>query len=127
MIEQLTDWISRFLEAGTAVWRRLVRLYHPATLKERGLMWSTGLLFLTLLLLTHAVRFLKLSFFLSWWAYSFPMAAVTIATLLMYQQLQLVFFKWLGAGLLGLLTLIIVTLLVKTISAVIRRDSAVED
>lgn len=50
MIEQLTDWISRFLEAGTAVWRRLVRLYHPATLKERGLMWSTGLLFLTLLL-----------------------------------------------------------------------------
>src|SRR5690606_24186982 len=54
-------------------------------------------LFLTLLLLTQAGRFLKLSFFLSWWAYSFPMAAVTIATLLMYQQLQLVFFKWLGA------------------------------
>lgn len=84
-------------------------------------------LFLTLLLLTQAGRFLKLPFFLSWWAYSFPMAAVTIATLLMYQQLQLVFFKWLGAGLLGLLTLIILTLLAKTLIAVIRRDSAVED
>ncbi|MEZ5509761.1 MAG: SLAC1 anion channel family protein [Gammaproteobacteria bacterium] len=84
-------------------------------------------LFLTLLLLTQAGRFLKLPFFLSWWAYSFPMAAVTIATLLMYQQLQLGFFKWLGAGLLGLLTLIILTLLVKTLIAVIRRDSAVED
>lgn len=50
MIEQLTDWISRFLEGGAAAWRRLVHLYHPTTLKERGLMWSTGLLILTLFL-----------------------------------------------------------------------------
>jgi tellurite resistance protein len=45
------------------------------------------------------------------------MAAITITTLLMYQQLQLSFFKELAIVLLGLLTLIIATLLVKTVQA----------
>ncbi|MFP3442800.1 hypothetical protein R0K18_34200, partial [Pantoea sp. SIMBA_133] len=39
-------------------------------------------LFLTLMLLTQTTRFIKLDFFLSWWAYSFPIAAITIASFL---------------------------------------------
>lgn len=50
VINALTDWISRALEASQRLWRGLGRLYHPATLKERGLMWSGGLLSLTLFL-----------------------------------------------------------------------------
>ena len=50
-------------------------------------------IFLTLMLVTQARRFLKLEFYLSWWAYSFPSAAITIATLLMYERLQLPFFR----------------------------------
>lgn len=51
MINRLTDWISRALEAMQRFWQAVRRLYHPATLRERGLVWSTGVLFVTLLVL----------------------------------------------------------------------------
>lgn len=84
-------------------------------------------IFLTLMLLTQASRFLRLEFFLSWWAYSFPMAAMTIATFLMYEQLQLLFFKWLGLALLGLLTALIAVLIAKTAQAIRRRAICIEE
>lgn len=84
-------------------------------------------LFLTLMLFTQASRFLKLQFFLSWWAYSFPMAAITIATLSMYQLLGNPFFKWLGAILLVLLVVLIAGLLVRTAVAVSRREICIEE
>jgi len=40
-------------------------------------------LFIFVLLLTMIKQFIKLQFFISWWAYTFPMAALTIATILM--------------------------------------------
>lgn len=43
-------------------------------------------LFLTLLLASNALRFFRLRFFLSTWAYSFPLAAMTIATLIMAEH-----------------------------------------
>ncbi|PIE41690.1 MAG: C4-dicarboxylate ABC transporter [Gammaproteobacteria bacterium] len=84
-------------------------------------------LFLTIMLLTQIGRFIKLKFFLSWWAYSFPSAAVTIATLLMYQHLQLSFFKYLGSVFLLLLTLLITGLLVRTLKAVFNQEICIED
>lgn len=84
-------------------------------------------LFLTLMLLTQAGRFVRLKFFLSWWAYSFPMAAITIATLLMYHELQLPIFKGLAILLLGLLTLLVATLLFKTVQAMIRKEICIEE
>jgi tellurite resistance protein len=84
-------------------------------------------IFLTLMLLTQVGRFARLQFFLSWWAYSFPMAAITIATTLMYQQLQLPFFKGLALGLLALLSLIILTLVVKTLQATLRKEICIEE
>lgn len=86
-----------------------------------------GAIFLTLMLLTQAGRFVRLQFFLSWWAYSFPLAAMTIATFLMYQQLQLPFFKWVGVLLLALLSLIILTLIIKTVQAMQRKEICVEE
>lgn len=84
-------------------------------------------LFLTLMLLTQVPRFVKLQFFLSWWAYSFPMAAITIATLGMYEALDLAFFKWLGGALLVLLVVLIAGLLARTAVAVSRREICVEE
>ncbi|MGP9831824.1 SLAC1 anion channel family protein [Marinobacter sp. NSM] len=84
-------------------------------------------LFLTLMLFTQVSRFLKLQFFLSWWAYSFPMAAITIATLTMYQRLDSPFFKWLGVALLGLLMLLISGLVLRTAIAVRRREICIEE
>lgn len=84
-------------------------------------------LMLTLLLASNAVRFLKAKFFLSAWAYSFPLAAMTIATLLMKQRLGGVAFEWMSMVLLGVLTLIVATLFVRTLLAVARREICVEE
>jgi len=75
-------------------------------------------LFFTLLMLTQVTRFLRLRFFLSWWAYSFPLAAITLATLLMYEISDNRFFYGLGLVLLALLTLVVIFLLYRTLQAV---------
>jgi tellurite resistance protein len=75
-------------------------------------------LFLTLLLLIQAPRFSRLQFFLSWWAYSFPLAAITIATLLMYRIHKQVGFAVIGWLLLSILTLVVTFLLYRTLKAV---------
>lgn len=74
-------------------------------------------LFLTLLLFTQVHRFLRLPFGLSWWAYSFPLAAMTAATFLMYEETQAVFFRYLGYFLHLVVTAVVVILLVKTFAA----------
>jgi len=75
-------------------------------------------LFLTLLLVTQIGRFVRIEFYLSWWAYSFPLAAITIATLIMYEQTGLPAFAAVGWVLLTFVTLIVVYLLYRTASAV---------
>ena len=76
-------------------------------------------LFFSLFLLTQAPRLARLPFFLSWWAYSFPLAAITIASWVMYQVIGLVAFKFIALFFLTLVTLIVSLLVVKTIQAVI--------
>jgi len=71
-------------------------------------------LFLTLLLLTQAPRFARLPFFLSWWAYSFPLAAIGIASLVMYEHSEKTGYYLIGMGLLGLLTALVILLIVRT-------------
>jgi tellurite resistance protein len=75
-------------------------------------------LFLTLLLTTQVSRFWGLSFYLSWWAYSFPLAAISIATLIMYQLTEEIAFAAIGWILLGLVTLVVVYLIYRTARAV---------
>lgn len=83
-------------------------------------------LFFTLLLFVQVQRFARLPFFLSWWAYSFPLAAITIATLIMARDTGLAAYSWLGGGLLTLLTAVIAMLLGRTALAVARREICVE-
>lgn len=71
-------------------------------------------LFLTLLLVTQVGRFVRIEFYLSWWAYSFPLAAITIASLVMYEKTGLVAFAAIGWALLTFVTLIVVYLLYRT-------------
>ncbi|MFH0934803.1 MAG: SLAC1 anion channel family protein [Pseudomonadota bacterium] len=83
-------------------------------------------LFFTLLLFVQIKLFARLKFFLSWWAYSFPIAAITIATLVMAKETGLAFYSWLAMGLLGILTLVIAMLLTRTALAVLRHEICVE-
>jgi tellurite resistance protein len=83
-------------------------------------------LFLTLLLFMQIRRFSKLPFFLSWWAYSFPIAAITISTFTMFELKQQPFYLGLGAILLTIITMVIALLVVRTLIAIFRKKICVE-
>jgi tellurite resistance protein len=78
-------------------------------------------LFMTVLVLYLARRFLRIRFYLSFWAYSFPMAAITIAVLRYEAMTQQAWCRPVALLLYGLLTGIIVLLVVKTLVAVKNR------
>ena len=84
-------------------------------------------LFLTLLQVVHIRRFTRLAFTLSWWAYSFPLAAVTIATLVMADLTGLALYAVLGYLLLAFLTAVMVLLVVRTVMAVRRHGICVPE
>jgi len=84
-------------------------------------------LFFTLLVFTQFKKFSKLQFFLSWWAYSFPMAAISIATMVMYQKTDNIIFSAMGIALLALLTLFISMLIVKTATAIMDKQICVAE
>jgi tellurite resistance protein len=84
-------------------------------------------LFFTLLLFTQLRWFTRLRFFLSWWAYSFPLAAITVATLAMFEHTGGIVFLRLSGILLGIATVVIAGLLARTAMAVIRREICVEE
>jgi tellurite resistance protein len=79
-------------------------------------------LFMTLLLLVQAPRFMKIPFSLSWWAYSFPLAAITVATLLMYEETGKPYFRLISYLLVALVTTLIIFLLYKTFVAARRNQ-----
>lgn len=78
-------------------------------------------LFLTLLLLTQAPRFARLPFFLSSWAYSFPLAAITIASLAMYKHSGKPGYYVIGLSLLVLVSALVAMLLLRTAAAIRKR------
>ena len=77
-------------------------------------------LFLTLLLFSQARYFLRLKFYLSWWAYTFPLAAISIASLLMFELGRGEAYRWIGAGLLVLLSLVVTFLVIRTSVEIMR-------
>ena len=89
------------------------------------ILYFVGLAF-TLILATQLRHFTRLKFFLSWWAYSFPLAAITIATLIMAEDTGLAFYYRLATMLLAILTLVVAALTARTLLAVARREVCVE-
>ena len=77
-------------------------------------------LFMAVLLASNTLRFLRIPFFISAWACSFPLTAFTLATLTMSAYLP--GFTVLAGGLLIFLTLLITALTVRTLVAVWRRQ-----
>lgn len=84
-------------------------------------------LFLVLLLFSQFKMFFKIKFYLSWWAYSFPMSAVTIASMAMLHETGIQFFTFLSFVLLTLLCITITVLVVKTAEGIYRKEICVEE
>jgi tellurite resistance protein len=78
-------------------------------------------LFMTMMVITQFRRFMGLPFAITMWAYSFPLAAITIASLVYYGQVENVFFMVVAASLYAVLVVLVVVLVIKTASAVLRK------
>ena len=84
-------------------------------------------LFFTLFIATQIPKFMKLPFFLSWWAYSFPFASMTIATFIMFEQTEAFGYFYGAQVMLALLSLLLAYLSFKTIMAVINGKICLPD
>ncbi len=84
-------------------------------------------LFFTVFIATQIPKFVKLPFFLSWWAYSFPFASVTIATFIMFEQTKVIEYLYGAQFMLVVLSLLLALLSFKTIMAVIHGKICLPD
>jgi len=84
-------------------------------------------LFIFLLMIPQLKMLSRIKYYLYWWAYTFPLAALTIATILLYHQIGLSFFKYLAMILLIIVSAVIVMLAVMTLKAMKNRAICVED
>lgn len=75
--------------------------------------------FLVLLLMTHFFRFSRIRFFMSWWAYSFPLAAFTIATQTMFLRTGNPLFMQLSYLMLAIVSAVVSLLLYKTVRGIL--------
>ncbi|MDZ7809278.1 MAG: hypothetical protein U5L11_02920 [Arhodomonas sp.] len=81
-----------------------------------------------LLLLTQYRRFTRLQFFLSWWAYSFPLAAMTVAAFTMYASVGTPWLAVIAGALLVLVTGVVAVLVGRnSVVAVARHEIRVEE
>ncbi len=90
-----------------------------AELDAGGRLLYFSALFLALVLVTLAPRFARLPFFVSWWAYTFPSAALAIAALVYCELKPGWASEAIAAGLLAVVTVLIVTVWVATARALV--------
>lgn len=84
-------------------------------------------LFMFILVLFRLPMLARINFYLSWWAYSFPVAAKLLATLLFFHMTGDVLFQNIAIFELAFLALIIVVLIIRTIMAIANKEICVED
>lgn len=100
---------------GFISWMKL----HHGSLDDVARILYYFALFTTLLLMSQYKFFVKLEFALPWWAYSFPIAAISIASFVMLEHIGGTFFNLLSAVLYLALVILMLTLVIKTIKAMI--------
>jgi tellurite resistance protein len=84
-------------------------------------------LFLALLMLSQLTIHYKIRYYLSWWAYSFPLAAISIASVLMYHETKMSCYIYLFSFFMALLSLLIALLIYKTVRAIMNKEICTED
>jgi len=89
-------------------------------------LFFTGL-FLTILLFSQFKHFTRLQFTLSWWAYSFPIAAITMASFEMYEKTRNILYFYIGSVLLFILSSIVIVLFIRTTMSALSNEICVPD
>lgn len=89
-------------------------------LEPTGRLLFYSSLFLTLLLATLVRQFLRVPFAVSWWAYTFPLAAMTVATLEYAHRSGGALLSAIAWGLLAVATVVVAIVLARTLLAAIK-------
>jgi len=84
-------------------------------------------IFFFLLLLAQLPRFSRQNFALSWWAYTFPLAAFNVSTFVMAEVSGNLMYTWLGKGLYGALVLLIIGITARTLIAIYKNEICVAE
>lgn len=84
-------------------------------------------LFMFILILFKVQILAKINFYLSWWAYSFPLAAKTLASVVMLHMTGEMLFRNIALFEFGLLALVILMLVFVTLKAIVNAEICVED
>lgn len=79
-------------------------------------------LFFTLLVFFMYKNFLKIKFFISWWAFTFPLATISLSAILMYEQTQDVFYMYLSYLLTFVLTTVVAIVAYNTITHMLNKE-----
>jgi len=84
-------------------------------------------LFFTFLLLFMYKNFLNIKFFISWWAFTFPLTAVSIASMLAYKLTNIILYSYLSYFFILLATVVIIIVAVKTIQNMLKGKICIEE
>jgi len=85
-------------------------------------------LFNFIVLIVQFDTFKKIKFYLSWWAYSFPITAFTISSILFYHKTQIELFKYIAIAVFAIAILLIIFLIYRTIIAIfVNKEICIEE
>ncbi|WP_072680619.1 SLAC1 anion channel family protein [Arcobacter sp. LA11] len=85
------------------------------------ILYSLGLFF-TILVFVMYKNYINIKFFISWWAFTFPMAAVTLSTILMYELTHEWFYGLLSYIFMSMTLLIVFLVAKETISHMLKKE-----
>ncbi len=84
-------------------------------------------LFFTFLIAFMYKNFLKLQFFISWWAFVFPVAAMAISAMLMYHQLGDTILLYFSYIMVAATTIIILIVLYRTVEHMFKKEICIQE
>ena len=79
-------------------------------------------LFFTLLLIFMYQSFLHIKFFISWWAFTFPLATIALASMLMFEQTNSPFYAYLAYFFILFLTIVVIIVAYNTLKHIIKKE-----
>ncbi len=91
-----------------------------------GILYNLAIFF-TLLLFFMYKNFLGLKFFISWWAFTFPLTAVTISSMLAYKITKLVLYKYFALLFMIVATVVITIVALSTIKYMVLGEICIDE
>lgn len=84
-------------------------------------------LFFSFLLLFMYRNFLNLNFFISWWAFTFPLAAVTIASMLAYKKTSIVIYSYFSYFFMFITTVVVILVAIRTLQHMLKKEICIAE